>query len=69
MKMLKMVIRFFSFLQVMEHRWNEIDRETEVLGERPVPVPLCPPKNPHGLTRVRTRAFAVRGWRRFEGYF
>jgi hypothetical protein len=37
--------------------------KTEKLGEKPVPVPLCPPKIPHGLTRVRTRASAVRGWR------
>jgi hypothetical protein len=28
---------------------------TEVLGEKPVPVPLCPPQIPHGLTRDRTR--------------
>jgi hypothetical protein len=35
----------------MEHRWNEIDREkTEVLGEKPVPVPLGLPEIPHGLT-------------------
>jgi hypothetical protein len=26
--------------------------ETEVLGEKPVPVPLCPPQIPHGLTMV-----------------
>jgi hypothetical protein len=24
--------------------------KTEVLGEKPVPVPLCPPQIPHGLT-------------------
>jgi hypothetical protein len=35
--------------------------ETEELGEKPVPVPLCPPQIPHGLTRARTRASAVRG--------
>jgi hypothetical protein len=35
----------------MEHRWNEIDRgKTEILGEKPVPVPLCPPQIPHGPT-------------------
>jgi hypothetical protein len=44
----------------MQHRWNETDRgKTEVLGEKPVPVPLCPPQIPHGLTRDRTRASAV----------
>jgi hypothetical protein len=31
------------------------------LGEKPVPVPLYPPQIPHGLTRARTRAPAVRG--------
>jgi hypothetical protein len=32
---------------------------TEVLGGKPVPVPLYPPQIPHGLTRDRTRASAV----------
>jgi hypothetical protein len=45
----------------MKHRWKKIDRgKTEVLGEKPVPVPLCPPQIPHGLTRDRTRASTVR---------
>jgi hypothetical protein len=35
----------------------------EELGEKPVPVQLCPPQIPHGLTRARTRASAVRGRR------
>ena len=48
----------------MEHWWNEIDREkTEVLGEKPVPVPLYPPQIPHELARDRTRASAVGGRR------
>jgi hypothetical protein len=52
--------QFFSFFRVMEHWWNESDRgKTEVLGEKPVPVPLCP----HGLIRDRTRAADVRGRR------
>jgi hypothetical protein len=34
--------------------------KTEELGEKPVPAPLCPPQIPHGLTRARTRASAVR---------
>jgi hypothetical protein len=42
--------------------WNW-QGKTEVLGEKPVPVPLCPPQFPHGLTRHRTRASAVRGRR------
>jgi hypothetical protein len=37
--------------------------KTEELGKKPVPVPLCPPQIPHGLTRTRTRASAVRGRR------
>jgi hypothetical protein len=48
------------FLQVMEHRRNEIDRgKPKYSGEKPVPVPLCPPQIPHGLTRDRNRASAV----------
>jgi hypothetical protein len=36
--------KFFSFFQVIEHRWNEIDRgNSKYSGEKPVPVPLCPP--------------------------
>jgi hypothetical protein len=30
----------------------------EELGEKPVPIPLCPPQITHGQTRARTRAFA-----------
>jgi hypothetical protein len=37
--------------------------KTEELGEKPIPVPLFPPQIPHGLTRPRTRASAVRGRR------
>jgi hypothetical protein len=37
--------------------------EKEVLVEKHVPVPLCPPQIPHGLTRDRTQASAVRGRR------
>jgi hypothetical protein len=37
--------------------------KTEKVGEKPVPVPLCPPQTPHGLTRGRTRASALRGRR------
>jgi hypothetical protein len=32
----------------VEWYWQE---KTEELGEKPVPVPLCPPKIPYGLTR------------------
>jgi hypothetical protein len=34
--------------------WNW-QGKPEVFGEKPVPVPLCPPQNPHGPTRDRTR--------------
>jgi hypothetical protein len=37
--------------------------ETYELIENPVPVPVCPSQIPHGLTRERTRASAVRGRR------
>jgi hypothetical protein len=37
--------------------------KTEELGEKPIPVPHCPPQIPHELTRARTRASAVRGQR------
>jgi hypothetical protein len=55
---------FFSFLKVMEHRWNETDREKSKYSEKkPVPVPLCPPQIPHRLTRDRIRASAMGGRR------
>jgi hypothetical protein len=37
--------------------------KTEELGNKPVPVPLCPLQIPHGLNRARTRASAVKGRR------
>ena len=51
----------FLFFLIMEHLWNETDRgKTEVLGQKPVPVPLYPPQIPHGLTQDRNRASTVR---------
>jgi hypothetical protein len=35
--------------------------ETEILGEKLVTVPLCPPQMSHGLAWDRTRASAVKG--------
>ena len=35
--------------------------ETEVLGDKPVTVPICPPEISHGLAWVRTRVSAMRG--------
>jgi hypothetical protein len=51
---------FFFFLcngAPVEWNWQG---ETEVLGEKTVLVPLCPPQIPHGLTRDWTRSSAVR---------
>jgi hypothetical protein len=47
-----------------ERRWNDIDRRKPKNSEKNLfAVPLCPPQIPHGLTRARTRDFAVRGRR------
>jgi hypothetical protein len=41
---------------IAEHWWNDTDRgKTEVLGEKPVTVPLCPPYSSRGLACDRTR--------------
>jgi hypothetical protein len=59
----KMIIIFCPFPSngaPVEWNWQG---KTEVLGEKPVPVPLCPPEIPHGLNRDRTRASAVGGRR------
>jgi hypothetical protein len=37
--------------------------ESKELGENLVPVPFCPPKVQHGLTRTQARTFAMRGLR------
>jgi len=39
------------------------EEKTEVLGDKPVSVPLGPPQMPHGLGWDRTRASAARGCR------
>jgi hypothetical protein len=44
----------------VEWKWQG---KTEVLGEKHVPVPFCPPQIPHGLNGDRSRASAVRGRR------
>lgn len=46
-----------------EDVYGEMVENTEVLGERPVPLPLCPPQSSHGLTWSRTPASAVTGRR------
>jgi hypothetical protein len=63
MKMKRKMISFFIFPSngaPVEWNWQG---KTEILGEKPVPVPLCPPHIPHGLTRHRTQSSAVRGRR------
>jgi hypothetical protein len=58
-----MISFFFTFPSngaPVEWNWQG---KTEVLGENPVPVPLCPPQIPHGLTRDQTQASAVGGRR------
>jgi hypothetical protein len=42
----------------VEWNWHG---KTELLGEKPVPVPLCPPQIPHAPTRDRTGVSAVGG--------
>jgi hypothetical protein len=64
-KMIKMMmIRFFLLFHFngvpVEWNWQG---KAEVLREKPVPVPLCPPQIPHGPTRDRNRASAMRGRR------
>ena len=39
----------------MEQRWNDTDRGMrDVLGEKPVPVPLCPPQAHTGRPGTET---------------
>jgi len=33
----------------MEDWWDGTDVKTEILGEKPVPVPYCPPQISHAL--------------------
>jgi hypothetical protein len=57
------MMSFFVFSRngaPVEWNWQG---KTEALGEKPVPVPHCPPQIPHGLTRYRTRTSAVGGRR------
>jgi hypothetical protein len=50
MMMMIIIIIFYPFPSngaPVEWKWQG---KTEELGEKPVPVPLCPPQIPHGLT-------------------
>jgi hypothetical protein len=63
MMKMKMIIVFWPFRSngaPVEWNWQG---KAEELGEKPVPVPLCPPQIPRRLTRDRTRASAVGGRR------
>jgi hypothetical protein len=63
MKMKRKVVVIFIFPSngaPVEWNWQG---KSEVLGEKLVAVPLCPPQIPHGLTRDRTRTSAVGGRR------
>jgi hypothetical protein len=51
MKMVTIFCPFPSNGAPAEWNW---EGKTEVLGENPVPVPLCPPQIPHGLSRDQT---------------
>ena len=48
-----------------ERMWSDggMTENSEVLGDKPVPVPLCPPQIPHSLNWDRTRFSEVRGRR------
>jgi hypothetical protein len=70
-----MKMRFFLLFQFnaapVEWNWQG---KTEVLGEKHVPVPLCPPQILHGLARDRNPASAVRdrgltAWAMVRPYF
>jgi hypothetical protein len=47
----------------MEHWWSDIDGKIEVLKEKPVPVPLCPPQIQYQLDWNQTSTFVVGSWR------
>jgi hypothetical protein len=70
----RIILQYFYFILCATHRHIVLPPDdkslesdggmiltgkTEELGENPVPVPLCPPQIPHGLTR----ASAARGRR------
>jgi hypothetical protein len=60
--MMKTII--FVLFQIVEHQGNKNRQgKTEVLREKPVPVPLCPPQIPHGLTQDQSPASEVGGWK------
>jgi hypothetical protein len=46
----------------MEHWWSDMDGKIEVLKEKPVPVPLCPPQIPYWLAWNQTSTFVMGNW-------
>jgi hypothetical protein len=54
----------WSLFLIFSSNWASVEwswqGKTEVLGQKSVSVPLCTPQIPHGPTRVRNRASAVR---------
>jgi len=45
----------------MEHWWCDTDMKIEVVGEKPVPVPLFTPQTQHGLALNCDQLFVMRG--------
>jgi hypothetical protein len=60
MKIMRFFLLFHFYGAPVEWKWQG---KTEALGEKPVPVPLCPPQISHGPTQNRTRSSTVRGRR------
>jgi hypothetical protein len=51
----------FNMMMSMECWLDHNDRvKREVLGENPIPVPLCPPQIPHELAKYWARALVLR---------
>jgi hypothetical protein len=48
---------------MVSHGVRILTGEKEEFGEKPAPVPLCPPQIPHGVIGARTRASEVRSRR------
>jgi hypothetical protein len=56
-----------SYMRMETHDGMLLTGQTEELGDKNAPVPLCPPQTLHGLSRARTRASTVRGMRLTAG--
>jgi hypothetical protein len=55
-------------INILKRAWNIGDTlltttKIEILEDKAVPMPLCPPQSPLGLLRSRTQAYAVKGLR------